>query len=214
MGIRGTWQRRPPLIRVMGDTKVMNDEDKLIGILTKNEMLMEVIGKSDRLQLDSYYIGAGCITQSVWNDLTNRPVNYGIRDLDFIYFDSQDLSYEAEDVVVRRGQQIFPNLPVQLDIKNQARVHVWYPGRFGIQIEPYTSMEEAIDTWPTTSTALGVRREDDGQWKIYAPYGLEDLFNLTVRANKKLISEEVYYRKVDNWLQKWPELNIISWDQS
>ena len=35
------------------------------------------------------------------NHLTDRPLDYGIKDYDLNYFDESDLSYEAEDAVIR-----------------------------------------------------------------------------------------------------------------
>ncbi|MFJ8965809.1 nucleotidyltransferase family protein [Lentzea sp. NPDC102401] len=33
------------------------------------------------------------------------------------------------------------------------------------------------------STCLGVRLESNGKWRVYAPHGLADVFNLVVRPN-------------------------------
>ena len=86
---------------------------------------------------------------------------------------------------------------MKLDVKNQARVHVWYEQHFGYSIRPYQSLEEAINTWPTTATAVGIRRWNE-EWKIYAPYGLNDLFGKIVRANKAQITQEIFEKKVNN----------------
>ncbi|MEK3870120.1 MULTISPECIES: nucleotidyltransferase family protein [Paenibacillus] len=37
---------------------------------------------------------------------------------------------------------------------------------------------------------MGVRLDENAGWKVYSPYGLEDLFQLKVRANKKLNGKE------------------------
>jgi hypothetical protein len=42
-----------------------------------------------------------------------------------------------------------------IDVKNEARVHLWYKSHFGYDIPPYHSVEEAMDSWPTTATAVG-----------------------------------------------------------
>ncbi|NQX45264.1 nucleotidyltransferase family protein [Paenibacillus tritici] len=31
-----------------------------------------------------------------------------------------------------------------------------------------------IDSWPTTVTSLGARLALNGEWQLYAPFGLED----------------------------------------
>ncbi len=173
---------------------------------------MQVFNNVRSFDFESYYIGAGCITQTIWNYLTNRPLNYGITDIDIIYFDDHDLSYEAEDKVIRKGIQLFSDIPIKIDIKNQARVHLWYKDRFGIELNPFQTIEEAIDTWPSTATAFGVRNDNNEKWQVYAPFGFNDLFDLTVRANKRLITKEIYMNKANQWKEKWPELKIVMWE--
>ncbi len=188
-------------------------EEVLIKTINKSDMLSNVFERASSLELDNYYIGAGCIVQTIWNELTNRPLNYGIEDIDIVYFNEKDLSIEDEDKIINKGKEIFCDIPFKVDIKNQARVHLWYGERFGFEIKPYQSVEEAISTWPTTATALGLKREYNN-WKVYAPYGLYDLFNLIIRANKRLITEEIYISKANKWKSKWPELQVISWNET
>ena len=71
-------------------------------------------------------------------------------------------------------------------------------------------MEEAIASWPTTATAVGVRLED-GKPIIYAPFGLDDLFDEVIRPNKIAVKESVYRAKCEKWKAKWPSLTIIPW---
>jgi len=66
-----------------------------------------------------------------------------------IYFDEQGLSAEAEAGPERRDGDLFCDLPLKLDVKNQARVHLWYKERFGYTIKPYSSSADAIRTFPT-----------------------------------------------------------------
>ncbi len=178
-------------------------------ILRDNQPLYRVIEKSQELNLPEYYIGAGCIAQTVWNYQNGNPLLNGINDIDFVYFDS-DLSPESENTVIQAIQSGFPNCPLKLDIKNQARVHVWYKDHFGYDIIPYDSIESAINTWPTTATSVGVRLQDN-QLQVYAPFGLNDLFSQIVRPNKAQITEEIYDKKVHKWGHAWPNLTIIPW---
>jgi len=83
----------------------------------------------------------------------------------------------------------------QIDVKNQARVHLWYEKHFAYAIKPYPSLEAAINTWPTTVTTLEARRDAHGKWIVYAPFGLNDLFGMVVIANKAQITQEIYERK-------------------
>jgi hypothetical protein len=69
-------------------------------------------------------------------------------------------------------------------------VHLWYEQRFGPHIEPFTSTEEAIATWPTTASSVGVRR-DSGGFVAWAPFGLTDLLGMVVRPNKAMVTREL-----------------------
>jgi len=172
--------------------------NKLHEILKQNKPLYDIIEQADRLCIDNYYIGAGCITQTVWNYQLGYDLTYGISDVDFVYFSDVDLR-------VNLHSNVF-----DIDIVNQAKVHLWYKDYFGYDIAPYKSVEDAIATWPTTATAVGVRLEKD-DLKVHAPFGLDDLFELKVRANKAIISEDVYLQKVKKWSSKWKGLTIIPW---
>jgi len=183
---------------------------RLAEILAANRPLYEIIEKSRGIGLADYYIGAGCIAQTVWNYFTGRDLMHGISDVDFVYFDNSDLSAEAESRVAARLAALTNPCGIKLDVNNQARVHLWYKEHFGYDIRPYDSVESAINTWPTTATSVGVRLEGD-DLKVYAPFGLDDLFGMIVRANKAQITEEIYLQKVEKWVKKWPELVIIPW---
>jgi hypothetical protein len=74
-----------------------------------------------------------------------------------------------------------------------ARVHVWYKEAFGKEIKPYTSTEDAIDTWPTTATSVGVRYSN-GRFQVYAPYGLHDLLGMIVKPIKRS-SQETFMKR-------------------
>ena len=181
----------------------------LYEILVQSPVLSEVLRGSPALGLENYYIGAGCICQTVWNYQNGLDPMHGISDIDFVYFDT-DLSYEAEDRIIKRVRQTFRGLPVELDVKNEARVHLWFKERYGYDIDPYTSVESAINTWPTTATAVGVRLEN-GALSVYAPFGLNDLFGQIIRANKTQITEEPYLQKCKKWTAKWNTLTVIPW---
>ena len=181
----------------------------LYSIIKENRILFEIIQKAQTLEISNYYIGAGCICQTVWNYQNNLDLMYGISDVDFVYFDD-DTSYESEDSIVRLVQRTFAHLPIEIDVKNQARVHLWYEDHYGYRLQPYESTEAAINTWPTTATAIGVKLMDN-QFLVYAPYGLNDMFGQIVRANKTQITKETYTKKCNKWLKKWNSLKIIEW---
>jgi hypothetical protein len=179
--------------------------------LKNNEQLYAILSKCENVGLNDYYIAAGCVVQSVWNWQDHHDPMYGIKDIDFIYYDS-DLSIEAESAVIQGISHELGQYNIPVDVKNEGRVHLWYDDHFGYGIEPYTSCEAAIDTFPTTATAIGVRLKC-GELDVYAPFGLNDLFGRVVRPNKVQVTKEIYEAKVTNWTAKWNDLIVIPWNE-
>src|SRR5262245_14080412 len=101
-------------------------------IIRGSPLLMEVLGGVRDDGLPDHLLVAGAIYNLVWNRLTGRPDLTGINDIDVFYFDAGDLSYEAEDVVIRRLAGRFARLPLPVQVRNQARVHLWFPQKFGV----------------------------------------------------------------------------------
>jgi uncharacterized protein len=184
---------------------------KLIIIILKSPVLKTILERATGLSLPNWYLGAGCVAQTVWNYLSGRDLLLDICDADLVYFDENDLSFESENIKISSAHKLFSDMPIFVDVKNQARVHLWYEEHFGYSITPYQSVEEAINSWPTTATAAAVRTDENGYFSVCAPFGLEDLFGMIVRPNKKQITEEIYLKKVKRWKACWPGLRIIPW---
>jgi uncharacterized protein len=180
-------------------------------MLRENSTLTEVLARAGTMDLPEWYLVAGCLYQTVWNVVTGRPPQAGILDYDLAYFDDTDLSWEAEDEIIQAGGVAFAGLPAPVQIRNQARVHLWYPEKFGLPCPPHVSTEAAIDTYEATNACLGVRVEPTGRWRVYAPHGLSDVFNLVVRPNPVLAPRRVYQDKTKRWQSQWPELTILPW---
>ena len=176
-----------------------------------NRTLTQVLARAATMKLPGWYLVAGCLYQSVWNVVTGQPPEAGILDYDLAYFDGSDLSWEAEDAVIRTGNEVFAGLSTPVQIRNQARVHLWYEEKFGIPCPPHASSEAAIDTYEAAAACLGVRLGSGGRWRIYAPYGLSDVFNLVVRPNQVLAPRHVYEAKTARWQQQWPGLTVFPW---
>ncbi len=188
--------------------------ESLRAVLSRNDVLTEVLTRAAMLQLPQWYVTAGCLFQTVWNVMTGRPPTSGIKDYDVFYFDAGDLSWEAEDAVINAGREVFAGLRADVEIRNEARVHLWYEAKFGAACPPFDSTEEAIDSFAATTCCLGVRTEQDvtdGRWRVYAPHGLSDVFNLVVRPNPVLAPRSVYEAKAARWRQQWPELTVLDW---
>ncbi len=179
----------------------------------QNGSIRAVWNAWEDLDLPDCWLVAGCLAQTIWNTRFGFSPEYGVSDIDIVYFDPDDLKEESEQKQAKRIRQLFKGLPIRIDVKNEARVHLWYGTKFGNPIPPYASVKEAIDTFPTTSTAVGMRPGRHGT-EVYAAFGFVDLFDGVLRANKRQITRDIYRAKVSKWIARWPELKVLSWDQS
>ncbi len=188
----------------------MTGEADLIRILRATPGLMAALGAARSLDLPDWRIVSGAVYQAVWNARTGRDPDHGIKDYDLIYFDGSDLSYEAEDVVIRRAAR---DLPAPLDrlveVRNQARVHLWFEGRFGEPYAPLTSTDEALERFVAPAFAVGVRLEADDTISVAAPFGLDDVFSMTLRPNPQRPRARGWDRAVANALARWPEATVV-----
>ncbi|KAI8261754.1 hypothetical protein K4K53_000170 [Colletotrichum sp. SAR 10_77] len=163
------------------------------------------------LNLPNWYLAAGAVSQTIWNHMSGLPATTGIHDYDLVYFDDTDLSWAAEDAAIQRGRTLFADIPAEVEIRNQARVHLWYEAKFGAPCPRHESVEAGIDSWIATSAMIGVRVEADGEWRVYAPRGLSDFFNMVVRPNPQVGVREKYEEKARRWLGIWTGLTVMPW---
>ena len=179
--------------------------------LRTNPGLAALLDDAAAIALPDAWLVAGALAQTVWNTLHRFPPAHGIRDIDLIYHDPSDLSAESEAAIEARLRRRHAALGLALDVKNQARVHLWYQRRFGRAITPHPSSTAAIATFPTTATAIGISLAP-GDPRIHASFGLNDLFALRIRANRNIVSQAVFEAKATRWATLWPRLTIIPWN--
>lgn len=185
--------------------------NNLYNILSQNTSLFGILETISNFSSEKLYMGAGSIAQTVWNYKFNNELAFGITDIDIVYFNNSDLSKYSEQIIIDCLSNELIDIPYALDIKNQARVHLWYDQKFGYEILPASSIEDAIGRWPTTATSIAVRLDENKDLMIISPFGLEDLFSGTIIANKKQITKEIYDNKAAKWLKLWPQLIVIPW---
>lgn len=183
-------------------------ETRLADIVRADSGLMHVLTTVRGLGLDDWRVFSGAVYQSVWNAVTGRPAGYGIRDYDLGYFDP-DTSWDAEDRVIRRVAAAFePPFRDMVEVRNQARVHLWFQGKFGEPYEALTGTDEALARFVAPAFAVGVRLEDDDAISVAAPFGLGDVFSLTIRPNPNRPLAKGWTRAVTNAQARWPELTV------
>lgn len=185
-------------------------EAELAAIVRADPGLMHVLKMVRTLDLPDWRLVSGAVYQAVWNVKTGRPAGYGVKDYDLAYFDGSDLSYEAEDVVIKRVAAAFDEpFRSQVEVRNQARVHLWFQNRFGEPYAPLSSTDEALGRFVAPTFAVGVRLEADGSLSVAAPFGLDDVFALTIRPNPNRPVAKGWAKAVDSARARWPELTVI-----
>jgi hypothetical protein len=181
---------------------------RLEAILRAAPDLMRVLTVARSLDLPDWLVFSGAIYQPVWNHLTGREPSFGIKDYDLAYFDASDVSYEAEDAVIKRVAAAFaPPFRDLVEVRNQARVHIWFPDKYNEPYPPLARSAEALGRFTSPAFAVGVRLEVDGRLTIEAPFGLEDLFAMRVRPNPTRPSGGLE-RTFANAKGRWPELTV------
>lgn len=181
--------------------------------LLSDPLIAAVMARWDRIALPQGWLVAGALAQTLWNRRHGFAPGHGIDDIDIVYFDAADLTEAAEARQAARLAALLADLPVRLDVKNEARVHLWYGAKFGTTIAPYRSCLDAMATFPTTATAIGLRIGPAGP-DLAAPFGTADLEAGVIRANKRQIPREVYQAKLARWRPLWPRLTYLSWEES
>jgi hypothetical protein len=183
-------------------------EARLEEIVRASASLMQVLERARDLDLPDWLIFSGAVYQRVLNRLTGRDADYGIRDYDLGYFDASDTSYEAEDAVIRRVAQAFePPLREMVEVRNQARVHLWFEGKFGEPYTPLGNSAEALTRFVSPLFAVAVRLEPDDRLTVVAPFGLDDLFALRLRPNPMRLTGG-FARTAASATARWPEISV------
>lgn len=150
-------------------------------------------------------MGAGFIRNAVWDHLHRRPPSRQFGDVDVIWF-SAERTQHAEDALLEAALRALDSLIVW-SVKNQARMHL----RNGDA--PYGSAVQAMRGWPETATAVAARYAAQGACEFAAPFGLDDLFNLTLRPTRRFAAEkhQAYLDRIQSkgWLTAWPLLRVV-----
>jgi hypothetical protein len=172
---------------------------------TQNPVNAELLSRLPALALNQCHLTAGCLYQALWNHQSARPAAWGVKDYDVFYFDDDDLSWDAEDAVIQRVRKLSDDLGVIVEVKNQARVHLWYQQRFGSPYPQLRSARDGIDRYLVTCTCIGI---DVASGELYAPNGLQDLQAGILRINPLNPQPGLFRRKADDYRARWPWLTI------
>ncbi len=182
---------------------------RLAVLVRSSPTLMQVLTTVRDLHLPDWLIMSGAIYQPVLNHLTGRAADHGLKDYDLGYFDASDTSYDAEDLVIRRVAAAFDEpLRSLVEVRNQARVHLWFEGKYGEAYSPLGSAPEALRRFVSPMFAVGVRLDADDELSIEAPFGLADLFAMRLRPNRDRPVIASYERIAASAKARWPEILV------
>ena len=189
----------------------MNTNDFLAACL-RNPIIDAIADELFRLALPDAWIVSGCLVQTVWNVLTSRRIDHGINDYDIFYFDP-DTSWQVEDAVISELRGRLEKPGVKIEVRNQARVHLWYPEKHGLPYPALHSSTEGIDRFLTRNTQIGIRRSRHRGHDVYAPHGFDDIAGMIVRPNPGPNFLAVHYEaKATRWKMQWPEITVLAAD--
>lgn len=189
-------------------------EALFVDIVIANETIRALTDRLAEMGLPDSYVAAGSLCQTVWNHICGFPPTHGIIDYDVFYCDLSDLSWEGEDRVIRRCGSAFADLNVDIQVRNQARVHLWYPEKFGVPHRPLHSTGEGIDGFLTRCSAHGLRKSVGGGYDVYAPFGFDDVFEMVVRPNHVHDLPRQYRKKAERWQHTWPRITVTPWEDN
>lgn len=183
------------------------DADSFLDASLRNPVNAILADACFQLGLPDAWIVSGCLVQTVWNARTGRATGHGIQDYDVFYFDP-DTSWQAEDAAIRMLQGRLAHLGVKLELRNQARVHLWYPQKHGLPYPALTCATQGIERFLTRNTQVGIRRTSAGH-DIYAPHGFDEIAGMIVRPHfGPNFSAAAYAAKTRRWKSLWPELTV------
>ncbi|MBX7250140.1 MAG: nucleotidyltransferase family protein [Caulobacteraceae bacterium] len=181
---------------------------RLEAIVRASPRVMTVLEGLREVGLPEHWLVSGGVYQTVWNALTGRDADYGIKDYDAVYYDP-DNSWDAEDVWIRRVAAHFAApLCDTVEVRNQARVHLWFEAKFG---EPYAELHsaaECLERFVCPAFSVGVRLAGDDRLEIAAPFGLDDVFAMRLRPNPNRPLAAGWDRVTSRAKDRWPEAVI------
>ena len=103
-------------------------------------------------------------------------------------------------------------MPIPVEIRNQARVHLWFPSSdSGMPARNSPAPINRLANFASKTHAVGVRLEDDGSLDLCAPFGLDDIFSFRITPNRAIDNRATHEEKSARAKRHWPELTVIPW---
>lgn len=182
----------------------IESDDDISELVRADSWRMDVLRAAEQKALPDWWIGAGFLRNLIWDALEGIE-SEPTRDVDLVYFDSENIEPEIDWQYDLEMNELFPN--AEWEVRNQARMH--YVNNF----EPFSSTADGIAHWVETATCIGVKLEEGG-FKYLFCHGTDDLLNLIARPTEPFKHPELlptFYDRVQrkNWREKWPHLRVV-----
>ncbi|WP_146493096.1 nucleotidyltransferase family protein [Vibrio cyclitrophicus] len=173
--------------------------NSIVTLIKQDPLRMQILDCVAQLGLPQCYVAAGFVRNLVWDHLHGHASPTPLNDIDVIYFDTIDTSYESDLRYEALLKQRLPELNWQ--VRNQACMHT----RNGD--EPYQSSLDAMSYWPEKETAVALKQSLTGDIECISSFGLESLFDLQITPNPKR-NRDIFDQRVQskNWLTHWSKL--------
>lgn len=182
--------------------------EAFVDTVRRNPVNAVLLDRLPALNLPDAWLVAGCLVQTFWNVRSGRPPGENIQDYDIFYCDTADLSWEAEDQQIRRLAAAVADLPVRVELRNQARVHLWYGERFGPGYPELHSSRAAIDLFLIDCTRMALQAVPGAEPRLCAPCGHDDLVAGVLRPNRLNHRPDRFAAKAASYRARWPWLRI------
>lgn len=187
---------------------------KTADIIMQDPLLGKVLRLLDKLHDKAparMYLAGGCIAETIFNYIYNKPSGYGIKDLDILFYSETSTPEQEQEFAKLFNQQLDSNVPC--DFKNQHTITENILKKWNIRVIPYKSVDESCTRWSLTATSITAYLSDN-ILHIHAPYGLDDMHNGILRATPRneppyFIGKLGFDQKTKSLTERWPELKVI-----
>ena len=180
---------------------------RFLDLVLANPTNRQILDRIPALGVADAWLVAGCLFGPVWNALSGQPANANINDYDIFYWDP-DTTWEAENEVIQRADELFADIGVEHQVRNQARVPCWFEKRFSAPYPATRCTADNIGRFIVACTCVGVRARGSGDHEICAPKGFDDLFGGRLRCNPDNPTPDRFRSKCASFMERWPWLMI------
>lgn len=179
-------------------------EAEFLRIVQEDPDIAALLAAMRTFDAPDLWLVSGALFQTVWNVLEGKPRGHGILDYDLFYFD-EDMSEEAEDRWIKRAATHFAFAPREVQLRNQARVHLWYAEKFGVHYPQLHSSCDGVRQFLMPACMVAVRPQSNGSLALFAPLGLDDVFDRLIRPNPLWQGppRARYLEKAERYMRDW-----------